>query len=139
VELLSQVAMESALGRARRIAVLGIKPESRAGRPAADIPVYLQEAGYEVIPVPVYYPEETTMLGVPVVRDLRTVPSPVDILDVFRRPRDVPGHVEDILALRPGLVWFQSGCLHRPSAARLLEAGIPVCHDCIYVVHRRMR
>lgn len=125
-----------ALRTARRVAVLGIKPASRAGQPAADIPVYLQQQGYDVVPVPVYYPEVTEMLGLPVVRDLTQVEQPVDILDVFRRPEDVPGHVEDILILAPKVVWFQPGCLHPASAQRLVDAGLAVAHSCIYVVHR---
>ncbi len=130
--------MEEVLRTARRIAVLGIKPETHAGQPAADIPAYLAEVGYQVIPVPVRYPEVDTILGLPVERDLRALRPPPDIVDVFRRPEDVPGHLEDLLALRPGLVWFQSGCFEPGTARRLEAAGIPTCHDCIYVVHRRM-
>lgn len=85
------------------------------------------------------YPEVTEILSKPVTRSLgELTPRSVDILDVFRRPEDVPVHVDEILALRPGLVWFQSGCLDRSSAERLQEAGIPVAHACIYLVHRAM-
>lgn len=129
---------EEILRQARRIAVLGIKPESRSGEPAHWIPAYLQQVGYEVIPVPTYYPELTEILGRPVIRDLTAVSPPVHVLDVFRRPEDFPAHLEDVLRLRPEVVWFQSGCLHAPSAARLAEAGIRVVHDCIYVVHQGM-
>lgn len=126
----------SFLAEARTIAVLGIKPESRADQPAHWIPAYLKEAGYRVLPVPVRYPEVERILDVPVARSLGEIHEPVDILDVFRRPGDVPGHLEEILALRPRVVWFQSGCYHEPSARALEEAGIPVVHACIYVVHR---
>lgn len=137
--LLGLAEQERHLRDARRIAVLGIKPEDRAGQPAADIPAYLQRAGYEVVPVPTYYPEVTEILGIPVVRSLGELePGSVDILDIFRKPSDIPGHVEEILALKPGVAWFQSGCLDPESADRIEAAGIPVVHACIYVVHRGM-
>jgi hypothetical protein len=128
------------LSNARRIAVLGIKPESHASQPAFYVPRYLQAAGFEIIPVPVYYPDVTRILGHLVIRTLRDVPAPVDILNVFRQPWDIPQHVDDILALRPAVVWMQSGIRNDAVAEQLARAGIRVVQDrCIMVEHRHMR
>jgi predicted CoA-binding protein len=122
----------------KRIAVLGIKTEAAAGQPAYAIPAYMQRAGYEIVPVPVYYPDATEILGEKVYRRLADVPGPVDMVNVFRRPGDVPPHVDDILAARPRVVWMQSGIRHDESARRLAEAGIQVVQDrCLMVEHRR--
>jgi len=124
---------------ARRIAVLGIKPESRAARPAFYVPAYLQRVGYEIVPVPVYYPEVTEILGRPVYRRLVDVPGEVDVVQVFRRPAQIPAHVPDILAKRPRAVWFQSGIRHDAAARALARAGILVVQDrCLMVEHRRL-
>ena len=96
----------------RRIAVLGIKPESRAGAPAFYVPEYMLRQGYDVVPVPVYYPDVVEILGRPVYRSLRAVPGPIDMVNVFRRPRDIPPHVPDILAVKPRVVWLQLGIVH---------------------------
>jgi len=128
------------LRRAKRVAVLGIKTEQQAGQPAYYVPEYLQKAGYEVIPVPVYYPEATEILGQPVYRSLAAVPPPIDLVVVFRRSQDVPAHVSDILEARPRAVWMQSGIRHEEAARRLAEAGIQVVQDrCTMVEHRRLR
>jgi uncharacterized protein len=122
----------------RRVAVLGIKTEQQAGQPSFEIPKYLQQAGIEIIPVPVYYPEVTEILGEPVYRKLADVPGEIDIVDVFRRPQDIDAHVDDILAKQPKAVWFQSGIRNDAAAERLAAAGIKVVQDhCLMVEHRR--
>lgn len=126
------------LRSARRVAVLGIKTEAQAEQPAHYVPSYLQRAGIEVIPVPVYYPDVTTILGQPVYRRVADVPGPIDIVDVFRRSQDVPAHLDDLLAARPRAVWLQSGIRNDEVARRLVEAGILVVQDrCMMVDHRR--
>ena len=121
-----------------RVAVLGIRSEKAANRPAHYVPAYLQSAGLEVIPVPVYEPEVTQILGQPVFRRVADIPGEVDVVDVFRRPEDIPAHLDDILAKRPKAVWFQSGIRHDPSAERLAREGIWVVQDrCLMVEHRR--
>ncbi|HEX2092356.1 MAG TPA: CoA-binding protein [Longimicrobiaceae bacterium] len=125
------------LRTARRIAVLGIKTEAAAGQPAFYVPAYLQRAGYEIIPVPVYYPDATEILGQKVYRTLAEVPGEIDIVNVFRRSQDVPPHVDDILQARPRAVWMQSGIRNDEAARRLAEAGIKVVQDrCAMVEHR---
>ena len=117
-------------------AVLGIKPE-QSGQPAYYVPAYAQRAGYDVIPVPVYYPDATEMLGRPVYRKLADIPGPVDMVNVFRRPGDIPPHVDDILAKRPKAVWMQSGISHPQVAERLAREGIQVVQDRCLMVELR--
>ena len=119
------------------IAVLGIKPESHAGQPAFYVSKYMQNAGYTIIPVPVYYPEVTEILGERVYRKLTDVPGEIDMVNVFRRPQDIPQHVDDIIAKRPKSVWFQLGIVNNEAAEKLAEAGIKVVQDkCLMVEHR---
>ena len=124
----------------RRIAVLGIKTETQRDRPAFYVAEYMARAGYDVVPVPVYYPEVTRILDRPVYRAVRDVPGPVDMVDVFRRPSDIPPHVDDILAARPRVVWLQLGIRHEQAAETFARAGIQVVQDrCLLVEHRRLR
>lgn len=126
------------LATVKRIAVLGIKPESAADQPAFYVPKYLQNAGFEIVPVPVYYPEVTEILGQPVHRKLVDVPGPIDLVNVFRRPRDLEAHEQDILDKSPRAVWLQLGIQHDALAERLRARGIIVVQDkCIMVEHRR--
>ena len=121
----------------KTIAVLGIKPESHSDQPAFYVPKYLADAGYDIIPVPVYYPDVTEILGKPVYRDLTKIPGEIDLLNVFRRSEDVSKHTQDILAKRPKAVWFQLGIRNDEVAAELAAAGIKVVQDaCLLVVHR---
>ena len=127
------------LKRTRRIAVIGIKTEAQSFQPAFYVPEYVQSEGYEIIPVPVYYPEVTTILGQPVYRRVADIPGEVDMVNVFRRSQDVPPHVDDILAKRPKAVWMQSGIRHDEVAERLARAGIDVVQDrCLMVEVRRV-
>ncbi len=97
-------------------------------------------AGYEIIPVPVYYPEVTEILGKPVFRKLADIGRPIDMVNVFRRPGDIPPHVDDILAAKPKSVWFQLGIRNDEAAQRLAEAGIKVVQDrCLMVEEGRAR
>jgi uncharacterized protein len=121
----------------RTVAVLGIKTEAQAGQPAFYVPEYCVRAGLEVIPVPVYYPEATEILGRPVHRTLASIPGPVDLVNVFRRPGDVPQHLDDILAKRPRAVWLQSGIRHAQVAERLAREGIDVVQDRCLMVELR--
>ncbi len=125
-------------GRAKRVAVLGIKTEAQPDQPAFYVAEYLARAGVEVIPVPVYYPDVKQILGKPVYRRIADVPGSIDIVDVFRRPSDVEAHVDDLIAARPAVVWMQSGIRNDAAAERLARAGIEVVQDrCLMVDHRR--
>lgn len=127
------------LRNTKTIAVLGIKPESHASQPAFYVPKYMADVGYEIIPVPVYYPEVTEILGKPVYRDLSQIPGEIDLLNVFRRSEDIPKHTLEILAKRPKAVWFQLGIWNDEVAEKLAEAGIKVVQDlCLMVEHRAL-
>jgi predicted CoA-binding protein len=123
-----------------RIAVLGIKTEAQRDQPAFYVAEYMARAGYDIVPVPVYYPDATEILGRPVYRTVQAVPAPVAMVNVFRRPRDIPPHVEDILAARPRVVWLQLGIRHDAAAEAWAKAGIQVVQDrCLLVEHRRLK
>jgi hypothetical protein len=123
----------------RTIAVLGIKPESHGDQAAHYVPAHMQAAGYDVIPVPVYYPEVTEILGRPVFRKLADIGSAIDMVNVFRRPKDIDQHIDDILAAKPKSVWFQLGIRNEEAAQRFAEAGIKVVQDrCLMVEEGRL-
>ena len=113
----------------KRIAVLGIKTEAQADQPSVYVPMYLKKAGFEIIPVPVYYPDATVILGEKVYRKLIDIPGEIDMVDVFRRSHDVAGHIDDILAKKPNSVWLQSGIRNDAAAEIFAKAGIKVVQD----------
>jgi len=113
----------------KRIAVLGIKTEAQADQPSVYVPMYLQKAGFEIIPVPVYYPDAAVILGEQVYRRLSDIPGEIDMVEVFRRSHDVSGHVEDILAKKTKSVWLQSGIRNDAAAEIFAKAGIKVVQD----------
>jgi len=120
------------LRETRRVAVLGIKMEPV--KPAYYVPEYCKRAGIEIVPVPVYYPDATEILGEKVYRRVADVPGNVDMVNVFRRPADIDAHVDDIIAKRPKSVWFQLGIRNDAAAERLARAGIDVVQDrCLMV------
>jgi uncharacterized protein len=126
------------LRRVHRVAVLGIKTEAQSGQAAFYVPQYLVSVGVEVIPVPVYYPEVTEILGKKVFRKVADIPGKVDLVDVFRRPKDIDAHVDDIVSKAPGAVWFQLGIRNDAAAEKLARAGIQVVQDrCLMVDYRR--
>ena len=129
--------LRTLLAETRRIAVLGMKTEAQSFQPAFYVPQYMAGAGFEVIPVPVYYPEATEIMGRKVYRKLSDVPGQIDMVNVFRRSQDVPPHLEDILASRPKSVWLQSGIRNDGVAEQLARAGVKVVQDrCLMVEHR---
>ena len=127
------------LRETKRIAVLGIKPEDHAGQPAFYVPNYMKSAGLEIIPVPVYYPEVTEILGEKVYRRLSEIPGDIDMINVFRRSKDVFQHVDAIIERRPKSVWLQLGIRDDESAERMAKSGIKVVQDlCLMVEHRAL-
>jgi len=123
----------------KSIAVLGIKPESRSGQPAYYVPEYMAQHGYEIIPVPVYYPEVIEILGRPVFRRLAAIGKSIDMVNVFRRDHDIPPHVTDLIEARPKFVWFQLGIRNDEAAETLARAGIKVVQDrCLLIEHGKL-
>lgn len=114
-----------------------MKPD--ASQPAYYVPEYASQAGYDVVPVPVYYPELTEIMGKKVYRKIADIPGDIDLVDVFRRPKDIPQHLDDILAKKPKTVFFQLGIRNDEAAERLAKAGIDVIQDhCLMVELRRI-
>jgi predicted CoA-binding protein len=134
-----EAGLKALLADTKTIAVLGIKTEAQSGQPAFYVASYLRSAGLEVIPVPVYYPDVTQILGRPVYRKVADIPGHVDMVNVFRRSEDVPPHVDDILAKKPKSVWMQLGIRNDAAAEKLARAGIKVVQNrCLMVDHRRL-
>ena len=137
--LTSSDQIRDLLSETKTIAVLGIKTEAQFDQPAFYVPKYMQNVGFKIIPVPVYYPDVTEILGEKVYRKLSDIPDEIDMVNVFRRPRDIPPHVDDLLAKQPKSVWMQLGISHQAVAEQLAQAGIRVVQDrCLMVDHRRL-
>jgi predicted CoA-binding protein len=120
------------------VAVLGVHevPE----RAAFYVPEYLSEEGYRILGVNPRF-TALTLFGAPVRATLAELDEPVDVVEVFRKATNIPGHVEDILAMkpRPKVVWFQKG-IKNDDVARILEAsGIVVVQNrCMLADHQRL-
>ena len=122
----------------KRVAVLGIKTEEKADQAAFYVPDFLAKRGVEIVPVPVFYPDVTEILGRKVYRKVADVPGALDCVDVFRKPSDIPGHLDDLIAKRPRAVWFQLGIRNDAAAEALARAGILVVQDrCLKVEFAR--
>lgn len=134
----SDAEIKELLQNTKTIAVVGIKMEPH--QPAFYVPQYMQNAGFKIVPVPVYYPDATEIMGERVYRTLADIPEPVDLVNLFRRSSDVPKHLDDILAKKPKAVWMQSGIYNNEVAETLAKAGIKVVQNlCLMVEHRAAR
>ncbi len=124
------------LRASRRIAVVGLSRKPH--RASHGVAQYLQRAGYTIVPV---HPAGGVTLGEPVHPDLRSAATtgPLDIVNIFRRSEFIPALLDDLLAVRPRLVWMQLGVEHAETATRLEAAGIRVVMDrCLAVDHRAL-
>ena len=118
----------------RTIAVVGLS--AQWFRPSFFAAKYLQEHGYRVIPVNPAYPE---VLGQKCYPSLRAIPEKVDVVDVFRKPDDVPPIVDEAIAIGAKVVWMQIGVINEGAAERAREAGLEVVMDrCIRTEHQRL-
>lgn len=122
---------------AKTIAVVGVT--TKKIRPANDIARYLIDAGFEV-----YLVNETEagleMHGRTIQPSVASLGVPIDIVDIFRRPADVPPHVEDAIEAGAKAVWMQVGIVNEEAAERARAAGLDVVMDkCTMVEHRRVR
>jgi len=123
---------------ARTVAVLGAK--ANPSEPAFFVPAYLVAQGYRVLPVNPELRGEPVH-GVPAADTLAELAEPVDVVDVFRAPRNLPPHAEEILRMKPlpRVVWLQLGIRHAAVAERLARAGIRVVQSrCMMPEHRRL-
>lgn len=125
----------------RTVAVVGATDGGKPGRASFEIPQMLQRRGVRIIPI---NPTLETALGERCLKSVADLAEPVDILDVFRRPEAIPELADALLAmpkaLRPGLVWLQTGITHAEAEARLEAAGFKVVSDmCLGVLMARVR
>ncbi len=121
------------LKKYRRIAVVGIS--EREGRPGNYVPDYLRSQGYTILPV---NPTIESWQGLEAYPDLKSVPPPVEIVNIFRKPQDVPPVVDEAIAAGAKVIWMQSGIVNEEAAAKARAAGLEVVMDhCIMQEHRR--
>ncbi len=129
VEALRRILRES-----RTIAVVGLSPKWH--RPSYFAAKYLLDHGYRVIPV---NPGHGEILGQRCYPSLTAIPEPVDVVDIFRRPRDVPPQVDEAIAIGARVVWMQIGIVHEEAAARARAAGLEVVMDrCMKIEYARL-
>ncbi len=131
----SDEAIRHILKNSHTIAVVGIKDESRPNEAAHSVPAFLYSRGYRIIPVTPIYP---SVFGIPSVASLEEIHEPVDIVQVFRAPRNVMDHALLALKLKPKVFWMQSGIRQQEAAHRLAVSGIKVVQDhCMYMDYLR--
>ena len=128
VETLQRIFAES-----RNIAVVGLSPKTN--RPSNQVALYLQQAGYRIIPV---NPGQAKILGEPCYPDLQSIPGPVDVVDIFRRSEQVEPVVRDAIAIGAKVVWMQQGIVNVEAATIAEQAGLIVIMDrCLKVDHMK--
>ena len=116
--------VEEQLSKSRTIAVVGLSPSPQ--RDSHRVAKYLKEHGYRVIPV---NPMIDEVLGEKSYPDLKSVPEPIDMVDIFRRSELVPPVVEEAIEVGAKYVWMQDGVINREAAEKAMEAGLLVVMD----------
>ena len=120
------------LKKAKTVAIVGLSPSPF--RPSYGVAAYLQTHGYRIIPV---NPQVEEVLGEKSYPSLRDIPEKVDIVNIFRRPENVPPVVEEAIAIKAPVVWMQEGVVHEKAAEKARQAGLVVVMDlCILKEHR---
>jgi uncharacterized protein len=123
------------LTKYKTIAVVGLS--SNPTRPSYGVTEYMQSSGYQIIPV---NPNETDVLGEPSYANLEDIPQKIEIVDVFRRPEDVPPVVDAAIKVGAKVIWMQQGIANELAAEKARSAGLTVIMDaCILVEHKRRR
>jgi predicted CoA-binding protein len=118
----------------RTVASVGVSSSDE--KPSYWIFNYLLEHGYHMIPV---NPTASEILGQKVYPDLASIPEKVDVVQVFRKPADVPPVVEQAIAIGAKIVWMQEGVVHEAAALRAEQAGLKVVMDrCMMKTHQRL-
>jgi uncharacterized protein len=123
------------LRRAKTIAVVGLS--SNPSRPSHEVSAYLQSVGYHIVPV---NPNEREVLGQKSYPRLEDVPEPVDLVDIFRRPVDVPPVIDSAIAVHAKAVWLQLGIVNSPACEIARAAGLFAVEDaCTFMEHKKRR
>ena len=113
--------IEEQLSKSRTIAVVGLSPNP--GRDSHRVAKYLQERGYRVIPV---NPMVEQVLGEKSYPDLKSIPEPVDMVDIFRRSEYVSDIVDEAIDIGAKYIWMQDGVVDEGAAEVALDAGLLV-------------
>src|SRR6187401_231655 len=118
----------------KTIASVGLS--SNPDKESYDIASYLKQQGYRVIPV---NPTASEILGEKPYPDLSSIPEKVDVVQVFRKPEDVPPVVDEAIKIGAKVVWMQEGIRHEEAARKARAAGLQVIMDaCMRATHRRL-
>ena len=97
---------------------------------------FLKEMGYRMIPV---NPKATEIFGEKAYPSLLDIPDKIDVVQIFRKPEDVPPIVEDAIKIGAKVVWMQEGIVNEEAARMAREAGLQVVMDaCMRATHRRL-
>ncbi len=123
--------LQHIFAESRIIAVVGLSPKTN--RPSNQVALYLQQAGYTIIPV---NPGQTEILGEQCYPDLRSIPGSVDVVDVFRRADQVEPIARDAVAIGAKVLWLQQGIVNAKAAEIAAQSGLTVIMDrCMKVDH----
>jgi uncharacterized protein len=123
------------LKKYKTIAVVGLS--SNAMRPSHGVAQYLQASGYRIVPV---NPNESEVLGEKSYARVEDVPDKIEIVDIFRRPEDVPPAVDGAIRAGAKVVWMQLGIENVRAAEKARTAGLTVVMDaCMLIEHKKRR
>lgn len=127
----SDPEIDRILKASRTIAVVGLSP--KPDRPSHDVAKYLQAAGYRIVPV---NPGVTEVLGERSYASLADIPFPVDLVDVFRRPEEIPPLVAPAARLGAKAFWMQLGIVNNAAADAARALGmVVVMNKCTKIEH----
>jgi len=133
IQLAPVQTLQRIFAESRTIAVVGLSPKTN--RPSNQVALYLQQAGFRIIPV---NPGQAEILGEPCYPDLQSIPEPVDVVDIFRRSEQVEPVVRDAIAISAKVIWMQQGIVNVEAATIAEQAGLTVIMDrCMKVDHRQ--
>ncbi len=126
--------IRSILSHPLRVAVVGCSPNP--DRDSHRIALLLRQKGHTVIPV---NPAAAEMLGAKCYPSLVEVPSPIDMVDIFRRSTEVAAIVEDAIRIKARIVWMQLGVIDEVAAGQARDAGLTVVMDrCPAIEYQRL-
>jgi uncharacterized protein len=127
--------LKALLAQSKTVAVVGWS--NKTDRPSYQIAAALKQFGYEIYPV---NPTVASTPEQPVYASLADIPVKIDVVDIFRRPEDVPGVVAEAIAIGAKAIWMQMGIVNEAAAAQAEAAGLSAVMDrCMKVEHRRLR
>jgi uncharacterized protein len=116
------------------IAVVGLSADWY--RPSYFAAKYMQEHGFRIIPVNPKYEE---ILGEKCYPNLKAIPEPVDIVDVFRKPDDCVPIAQDAVAIGAKVLWLQLGVVNEEAAHVAEAGGLEVVMDrCVKIEYARL-